>query len=79
MWGMAPATAEGPITHRTMVTTPNSSTKVRRNSRALCQMTVRGEIGFPAPGRGPADRWPFRARLDTSGCPVTGRPAVQEI
>ena len=52
MWGMARATAEGPITHRTMVTTPNSSTKVRRNSWALCQMTVRGEIGFPCSGKG---------------------------
>jgi len=52
MWGRARATAEGPITHRTMVTTPDSSTKVRRNSRALCQMTVRGEIGFPRSGTG---------------------------
>src|ERR1700677_1693751 len=27
MWGMARAMAEGPITHRTMVTTPNSRAK----------------------------------------------------
>ena len=46
MWGMARATAEGPITHRTMVTTPKSSTKVRRNSRVLCQLTVRSEVVF---------------------------------
>ena len=47
MWGMARASAEGPITHRTMVTTPKSSTKVRRNSTALCQRVVRGETGLP--------------------------------
>ncbi len=44
--------AEGPITHRTKVTTPNSSTKVRRDSSALCQMMVRGGIGFPGPRAG---------------------------
>jgi hypothetical protein len=55
MWGTVRATAEGPITHRTMVTTPNSSTKVRSNSRALCQMMVRNEIGFPRSREG--TRW----------------------
>jgi hypothetical protein len=52
MWGMARATAEGPITHHTMVTTPNGSTKVRRNSRTPCQMMVRSEIGFPRSRKG---------------------------
>jgi hypothetical protein len=33
--------ASVPITHRTMVTTPKSSTEVRENSRALCQTMVR--------------------------------------
>src|ERR1700677_5157983 len=72
MWGTARATADGPITHRTMVTTPNSRTNVRENSRALCQMRVRGETGFSA----------LRARPGGSGCPalrtVAGRLAIRE-